>query len=124
MTVALLLLGLQLFCIVNTAWAADPGTLVVVTQAQGGLMSDTGPLNPHAYRPNELVVQNMLYEGLVYYGKDGKIEPALAESWDISTPAQGSEEMAITFNLRRQACCSCTSMPSICQLLLPAATEG
>ncbi len=95
---------LQLFCIMmNYARALDPGTIVLVAQAQGGLMSDTGPLNPHAYRPNEIVVQNLLYEGLVYYGKDGKIEPALAESWDISAPAQGSEETAITFKLRRQA---------------------
>ena len=40
--------------------ASPPGTLVVVTAAQGGLMNETGPLNPHAYRPNEFVVNAQL----------------------------------------------------------------
>ena len=36
---------------------SPPGTVVVVAAAQGGLMNETGPINPHAYRPNELVVR-------------------------------------------------------------------
>lgn len=118
MALALFFLGIQLLCLMSITRAADPGTLVLVAQAQGGLMSDTGPLNPHAYRPNEFVVQNMLYEGLVYYGKDGKIEPALAESWDISAPAQGSEETAITFKLRRQVCQALFEFPTFSGALL------
>jgi nickel transport system substrate-binding protein len=40
----------------------------------------------------------MIYEGLVHYGENGVIEPALAESWDDqSTNATPS----ITFKLRR-----------------------
>ena len=31
-------------------------------------MSDIGVLNPHAYRPNEFVIQNLVYEGLVSLG--------------------------------------------------------
>ncbi len=48
-----------------------------------------------------LSVQNLLYEGLVSYGAGGAIEPALAESWDIVTPADGVGETAINFRLRR-----------------------
>jgi ABC-type transport system substrate-binding protein len=38
-------------------------------------------------------VQSLIYEGLVYY-KDGKVEPALAESWEVSGTS-------IAFKLRR-----------------------
>lgn len=51
------------------AVAAPPGTLVVVTAGQGGLMTDTGPLNPHAYRPNEFVIQVWsIYNGSKTFG--------------------------------------------------------
>lgn len=45
---------------------------------------DIGNLNPHTYFPNEFFSQAMIYESLVYYGEGGKIQPWLAESWDIS----------------------------------------
>ncbi len=45
---------------------------------------DFGDVNPHRYNPDQFVIQDMVYEGLVRYGDNGKIEPALAESWDIS----------------------------------------
>jgi nickel transport system substrate-binding protein len=45
---------------------------------------DIGELNPHMYSPNQMFAQAMVYESLVYYGEGGKIEPWLAESWDIS----------------------------------------
>ena len=49
-----------------------------------GWGEDFGDVNPHRYNPDQFVIQDMVYEGLVRYGDNGKIEPALAESWDIS----------------------------------------
>lgn len=43
---------------ISASASTAPGTIVVVTAAQGGLMNETGPLNPHAYRPNEFVVSH------------------------------------------------------------------
>lgn len=45
---------------------------------------DFGDVNPHRYNPDQFVIQDMVYEGLVRYGDNGKIEPALAKSWSIS----------------------------------------
>jgi len=45
---------------------------------------DIGEINPHMYAPNEIFAQDMVYESLVRYGKSGKIEPWLAEDWEIS----------------------------------------
>lgn len=57
---------------------------------------DFGDVNPHRYNPDQFVIQDMVYEGLVRYGDDGKIEPALAESWDISQDGK-----TYTFKLRK-----------------------
>lgn len=43
-----------------------------------------GPLNPHLYLPNQILGQMLLYDRLVDYGKNGRIEPSLAASWDVS----------------------------------------
>ncbi|OWA34201.1 nickel ABC transporter, nickel/metallophore periplasmic binding protein [Saccharibacillus sp. O16] len=56
---------------------------------------DIGTMNPHTYNPSQLFAQSMLYEPLVSYGKNGKLEPALAESWDISADGK-----TYTFHLR------------------------
>ncbi|KJF27669.1 nickel ABC transporter substrate-binding protein [Clostridium aceticum] len=45
---------------------------------------DLGELNPHAYSPNQMFAQDMVYEALVTYGKGGEIEPQLAVDWEIS----------------------------------------
>ncbi|KQY80039.1 nickel ABC transporter substrate-binding protein [Paenibacillus sp. Root52] len=57
---------------------------------------DIGTMNPHTYNPSQLFAQSMLYEPLVSYQKDGKLAPALAESWTISD--DGKE---YTFKLRQ-----------------------
>ncbi len=44
---------------------------------------EIGPLNPHAYNPNQMFAQALVYEGLVQYD-NGKVIPWLAESWIIS----------------------------------------
>ncbi|OCT16887.1 nickel ABC transporter, nickel/metallophore periplasmic binding protein [Paenibacillus pectinilyticus] len=59
-------------------------------------MRDLGPSNPHAYYPNQLFSQSMLYEPLVSYNEGGELKPYLAESWNIST--DGKE---YTFKLRK-----------------------
>ena len=57
---------------------------------------DFGDVNPHVYNPDQFVIQDMVYEGLVRYGDNGKIEPALAESWKVSEDGK-----TYTFNLRK-----------------------
>lgn len=72
-------------------------TATAVEQEQTITMAwprDIGTMNPHVYNPSQLFAQSMIYEPLVMY-KDGKIEPALAESWTISP--DGKE---YTFKLR------------------------
>ena len=56
---------------------------------------DTGDLNPHIYS-SQMFAQGLVYEPLVTYAEGGKIEPCLAEKWDISP--DGKE---ITFVLRK-----------------------
>ncbi|QCE33096.1 nickel ABC transporter, nickel/metallophore periplasmic binding protein [Acetobacteraceae bacterium] len=57
---------------------------------------NVGPLNPHLYTPNQMFAQDMVYEPLVRFEKDGKIHPFLAQSWEIS--ADGKTYL---FNLRK-----------------------
>lgn len=57
---------------------------------------DFGDINPHRYNPDQFVIQDMVYEGLVRYGDNGKIEPALAKSWEISEDGK-----TYTFHLRK-----------------------
>ncbi|WP_405105691.1 nickel ABC transporter substrate-binding protein [Paenibacillus sp. FSL K6-1217] len=55
---------------------------------------DIGSMNPHVYNPSQLLAQSMIYEPLVSY-QDGKIVPALAESWTLSP-----EGKVYTFKIR------------------------
>lgn len=57
---------------------------------------DIGTMNPHTYNPSQLFAQSMIYEPLISYQKDGKLEPALAESWTISDDGK-----VYTFKLRQ-----------------------
>ena len=54
-----------------------------------------GPGNPHDYSTS-MVLLDLLYEPLVRYGPDGTIQPALAESWEIS-----EDGLTWTFNLHQ-----------------------
>jgi nickel transport system substrate-binding protein len=56
---------------------------------------NVGPLNPHAYSPNQMFAQAMVYEPLVKYQADGKVAPWLAESWVVS-----ADGLSFTFKLR------------------------
>ena len=54
-----------------------------------------GPGNPHDYS-SSMVVLDLLYEPIVRYGSNGDIQPALAESWEIS-----ADGLTWNFNLRK-----------------------
>jgi len=75
---------------------AGSKTVTVAPGAQSGLFNTVGRLDPHTYRPNEFFANNWVYEGLVAYGADGKVEPALATSWTTATTADGGEEFRFT----------------------------
>lgn len=53
-----------------------------------------GNLDPHDYA-GQFYVQDLLFEGLVKYEKNGEIAPSLAESWEISEDGR-----TYTFTLR------------------------
>ncbi len=72
-----------------TAAAAGPSRLVFAAAR------NAGPLNPHLYSPNQMYAQEMVYEPLVRYTKEGKVIPWLAESWEISPDGK-----TYTFKLR------------------------
>jgi ABC-type transport system substrate-binding protein len=68
--------------------------------AGGALFTKLGPTNPHQYFPNQLFAQSWAYEGLVSYGQDGEISPALATSWTTKNQPDGSGGAIYTFQLR------------------------
>ncbi|WP_172253641.1 nickel ABC transporter substrate-binding protein [Saccharibacillus deserti] len=78
--------------------AASAGEKAEAASSKSITMSwprDIGTMNPHTYNPSQLFAQSMLYEPLVSYGANGKLVPALAESWDISKDGK-----TYTFKLR------------------------
>lgn len=83
---------------VNTVQVLSGSTTVTVSPGVGSLFKSAGPINPHQYSPNALWAQDWIYEGLVTYGQDGVIAPALATSWKTDQIASGQR---ITFQLRQ-----------------------
>jgi nickel transport system substrate-binding protein len=53
-------------------------------------------LNILEYKNHSFDVLDQIYEPLVRYGADGKLQPGLAESWEIS-----ADGLTMTFHLRR-----------------------
>lgn len=74
-------------------------TVKVAPGAQTGLFKTVGRLDPHSYRPNEFFANNWVYEGLVSYGANGAMKPALASSWKISVDDKDVE--TVEFTLRQ-----------------------
>ena len=71
-------------------------TIRVAPGAQTGLFVTTGPMDPHSYRPNEFFISNWIYEGLVHYGENGEIVPALATSWTFTDTTDGGQRWRFT----------------------------
>jgi len=72
-------------------------TVTISPGALTGRFETVGNLDPHTYNPNEFFANNWVYEGLVSYGPEGKILPALAKSWTVKDFGEGSK---YTFQLR------------------------
>lgn len=115
-----------LFASASLALGADgwesiyPGeTVLTISPAtQAGhfeLGDDVGALNPHAYRPNEFVTNDFIFEGLVAWEpgfvgldgitntKDDFVAASLATSWTTTEAAHladSSVPYEITFTLR------------------------
>ncbi|KAL7490864.1 hypothetical protein ACHAWT_000376 [Skeletonema menzelii] len=73
-------------------------TVTISPGALTGRFQTVGNMDPHTYNPNEFFSNNWLYEGLVSYGPEGTIFPALAESWTITDTASGGQQYS--FKLR------------------------
>ncbi|HBT01713.1 MAG TPA: peptide ABC transporter [Citreicella sp.] len=68
----------------SAAIAAFAGTAQAETVLKWGANRDIGSLDPYSYGDSFTInVLNHVYEGLVRYNRDLKIEPALATSWEI-----------------------------------------
>ncbi|GII64656.1 ABC transporter substrate-binding protein [Sphaerisporangium krabiense] len=59
-----------------------------------GLSAESGALDPHAFTGNFLLL-DAIYEPLVTYGENGRLEPGLAESWTVAKDGK-----QVTFDLR------------------------
>lgn len=64
----------------------------------GSFFSTVGSMNPHLYSTNLFYVTAWIYEGLVGYGEEGEIVPALAVSW--TREATDDDGQRYTFVLR------------------------
>ncbi|MEY8098307.1 ABC transporter substrate-binding protein [Falsihalocynthiibacter sp. S25ZX9] len=70
--------------LVTAAIAAFAGTAHAENVLKWGAKRDIGSLDPYSFGDSFTInVLNHVYEGLVRYNKDLKIEPALAESWEV-----------------------------------------
>lgn len=82
-----------------SASSATPAT-AVSNQSDSITIMVSGKLNPEDASPiessTEMCLYEMVYEPLVKYGKEGVIEPGLAESWNIS-----DDGTQYTFYLRK-----------------------
>eukprot|EP00986_Skeletonema_menzelii_P009107 scaffold4054_cov142-Skeletonema_menzelii.AAC.30 len=76
---------------VQSIQVASGSKSVTIAPGVGALFSSTGPINPHQYSPNALWAQDWIYEGLVSYGQDGEIVPALASSWKVDSSPDGGQ---------------------------------
>ncbi|GAA3769167.1 nickel ABC transporter substrate-binding protein [Plantactinospora mayteni] len=76
------------------ACSADSGGAGSSTLLRIGLSTESGALDPHAFTGNFLLL-DAIYEPLVSYGEDGRLEPGLAQSWTV---ADGGKQ--VTFDLR------------------------
>lgn len=77
-----------------SACSSDSGGAASSTTLRIGLSTESGALDPHAFTGNFLLI-DAIYEPLVSYGDDGRLEPGLAESWTVAKNGR-----QVTFDLR------------------------
>ena len=73
-------------------------TVTISPGARNGLFHTVGTMNAHVYGPNEFFSNNWVYEGLVAFGPNGQVVPALATSWSVTPNDIGGD--TYTFQLR------------------------
>ena len=73
-------------------------TVTISPGARAGLFTTVGTMNAHVYGPNEFFSNNWVYEGLVAFGANGAVVPALAISWGVEPNNIGGD--TYTFQLR------------------------
>ncbi|GLW11458.1 ABC transporter substrate-binding protein [Microtetraspora sp. NBRC 13810] len=76
------------------ACGSESGGGAASTTLRIGLSAESGALDPHAFTGNFLLL-DAIYEPLVGYGEDGRLEPGLAESWTVAEDGR-----RVTFDLR------------------------
>ncbi|GAA0425685.1 ABC transporter substrate-binding protein [Acrocarpospora corrugata] len=74
--------------------SSEPASPAASTTLRIGLSAESGALDPHAFTGNFLML-DAIYEPLVTYAEDGKLEPGLAESWTVAEDGK-----QVTFDLR------------------------
>ncbi|WDZ86579.1 ABC transporter substrate-binding protein [Micromonospora cathayae] len=89
-----LVAALALSIALTSACSSDSGDATSSTTLRIGLSAESGALDPHAFTGNFLML-DALYEPLVGYGEDGRLEPGLAESWTVAPDGR-----QVTFDLR------------------------
>jgi nickel ABC transporter nickel/metallophore binding protein len=60
------------------------------------IVGDVSKLNPQGYDNHGFIPLAMIFDPLVRYSEDGKIQPGLAESWQLSP-----DSLTLTFKLRK-----------------------
>ncbi|MFF9114811.1 ABC transporter substrate-binding protein [Streptomyces massasporeus] len=87
--------GLAATSLVFTLTACQSGEPKAGTPKAGGtlrigLASESGALNPHTFSANFLVLDGV-FDALVGYGPNGKLQPELAESWTVAPDGKSVE---------------------------------
>ncbi|GDY25884.1 nickel ABC transporter, nickel/metallophore periplasmic binding protein [Agarivorans sp. Toyoura001] len=77
-----------------SALITSPATLANDSTLTFANYRDIRDLNPHLYG-GEIFAQNLLFEGLIHLGENGKLEPWLATNWSVSEDGK-----LYTFTLR------------------------
>ena len=77
---------------------AGPKNVTICPGARNGLFHTVGTMNAHVYGPNEFFSNNWVYEGLVAFGGNGLVQPALATEWSKAPNDLGGD--TYTFKLR------------------------
>lgn len=77
-----------------SASASSPVAKAVRSSIEYASMKDVRDINPHLYL-GEMAAQAMVFESLVVNMPDGSVQPALAQSWEISPDGR-----TYTFHLR------------------------